>query len=347
MVVSAPPLQMITPAGKARQALWPNITLAVSYALTGWLSTFITVPPIYATLVWPPAGIALGMVLVFGRSALPGVFLGSLFINCYVGGVISSGNAICDSNFATALGIAAGTTLQAFAGRHLIARFWGCPIELRRIRDVGFLFLVAGPVTCLVSATVGVGSLYFFNNLPSHLLRPTWLTWWSGDTFGLIMVLPLILISPFATSILIWRGRKLEGIQLAALSTLILPLAISFYTWTFLSESLFSQAMTKFSSLALESEKALTHRLASYDQALNAGAGFVENVPQLTRQGWQSFVDALHLPTSLPGLKGLGLIERVAPIGFRSSSTACAKTATAGSMFIQSRQMMSSSLLPT
>ncbi len=100
---------------------------------------------------------------------------------------------------------------------------------------------------------------------------------------------------------------------LAALLSLILPVAITLYAWTFLSESLSSQAMTKFSSLSLESEKALVHRLASYDHALDAGAGFLQNIPQLTRQSWRSFVGALNLHKSFPGLKTLGLIERVNP----------------------------------
>ncbi len=114
-------------------------------------------------------------------------------------------------------------------------------------------------------------------------------------------------------AVLVWRGRKPESIPLGALLILLLPLAITFYTWTSLSESLFSRAMTNFSALALESEKALIHRLASYDHALDAGAGFVENVPQLTRQGWRRFVDALNLRVSFPGIRGLGLIDRVNP----------------------------------
>ncbi len=75
--------------------------------------------------------------------------------------------------------------------------------------------------------------------------------------------------------------------------------------------------MTKFSALALESEKALINRLASYDHALDAGAGFVENVPKLTREGWRSFVETLNLRVSFPGIRGLGLADRVDPDGVR------------------------------
>lgn len=309
------PLLLSTSKEKKLQTLRPIATLAVLYALTGWIGSQVAAPPGYATLIWPSAGLALGMALIFGRSVLPGVFLGSLFINCYLGELIPPAGAYSANKFAAALGIAAGATLQAFAGHYLIMRFWGFPIKLQRIGNGISLFLVAGPLACLVSPTAGVCSLYFFGMLPSNLLLNNWITWWGGDTFGLILVLPVILISPFGTSILIWRGRKLERIPPAALLTLILPVAITFYAWTFLSESLFGQAMTKFSSLALESEKALIHRLASYDHALDAGAGYVENTPKLTHRSWRSFVDALNLRESFPGIRGLGIVERVNPDG--------------------------------
>ncbi len=220
------------------------------------------------------------------------------------------------NKFGAALGIAAGSTLQAFAGHYLVTRFWGFPIKLQRIWRCYLPIFCCGS-GCLPCFADSRGLLRFtlFSVLPSNLLLNNWITWWGGDTFGLILVLPVILISPFGISILVWRGRKVESIPLSALLTLILPIAITFYTWILLSESLFNQAMTKFSSLALESEKALIHRLASYDHALDAGAGFVENMPKLTRQSWRSFVDALNLSVSFPGIRGLGLIDRVSPDG--------------------------------
>ena len=129
------------------------------------------------------------------------------------------------------------------------------------------------------------------------------------------LLLRNILIGPFGTSILVWRGRKIESIPLAVILILLMPIIITLYTWLSLSDSVFSSGMVKFSALARESETALKHRLASYDHALDAGAGFVENVPKLTRQGWESFVEALHLRVSFPGIRGLGLIERVNPDG--------------------------------
>jgi signal transduction histidine kinase/integral membrane sensor domain MASE1 len=313
MTVNAFALGLLNTEKEMQKALVPIITLAVLYALTGLIGALAGAPAGYAILVWPPAGIALGMTLIFGRSVAPGVFLGSFLINCYLGGLSSPAEAYATGKLLAALGIAAGATVQALVGSYLIARFWGFPINLQRIRDIAALFLVAGPIACVISATVGVYSLYFFAGLPSGLLLHGWINLWRADLIGLILDLPLILIVPFGPSILIWRDRQLESIPLAALLMLVFPLAITFYTWGFLTDGLSSQAKTKFSSLALESEKALIHRLASYDHALDAGAGFVQNVPQLTRQGWRNFVDTLNLRDSHPGIRGLGLIYRANP----------------------------------
>ncbi len=136
------------------------------------MGSLVAAPPGYATLVWPPAGLALGMTLIFGRPVPPGVFLDSLFINCYLAGLIPPAGALTVNKPAVPLAIAAGATLQALAGHHLVTRFWGLPIKLRRVSDVISQFFVAGPVACLVSATVGVCSLAVFSGLPSNLCFP-------------------------------------------------------------------------------------------------------------------------------------------------------------------------------
>jgi signal transduction histidine kinase/integral membrane sensor domain MASE1 len=308
MMMSALTLLWSGPAEKNR-AIW--LTPAVLYALTGAIAALIGSPAGYSILVWPPAGIALGLTLMFGPRALPGVFLGSLLLQ----GWLFPAETSSVGRLLGALGVASGATLQAFAGSYLIRRFWGVPIKLQRLRDAFTLFLVAGPVSCLVSATAGVLSLRFFSDHAAGLLLADWKNLWFGDIVGLIMVFPLILVTPFGKASLLWRGSKLENCPLAVLLILIFPISITFYTWAFVSDSLSGQAATRFSGLALESEKALIYRLASYDHALDAGAGFVQNVPQLTRQAWRSFVDTLNLRASFPGIKGVGLIDRIDPDG--------------------------------
>ena len=55
--------------------------MAAGYYASGRLGLLLAVPPGYATAVWPPSGIALAGVLVYGLRLCPGVWLGSFAIN--------------------------------------------------------------------------------------------------------------------------------------------------------------------------------------------------------------------------------------------------------------------------
>src|SRR5688572_5701313 len=69
----------------SRRALCPSLMLgsgiAAAYWATGTLALFFVIPPGYATAVWPPAGIAFAVVVVYGARVWPGIVLGSVLVN--------------------------------------------------------------------------------------------------------------------------------------------------------------------------------------------------------------------------------------------------------------------------
>jgi integral membrane sensor domain MASE1 len=86
--------------------------VAVYYA-TGRLGLLVAISPGNVTPLWPPSGISLAVFLLFGSRLWPSVVLGALLVNTVFRGATSeAGRAL-----ATTLGIAAGSTLQALAGR--------------------------------------------------------------------------------------------------------------------------------------------------------------------------------------------------------------------------------------
>src|SRR5262245_46216774 len=92
------------------------VTLVVLYVLTGKLGLLLAVPPGYATVIWPPSGIALGMLLVGGARLWPGVLLASLLLNAQQSGVFADSDWF-SAKLLAAFGIAMGSTLQALVGR--------------------------------------------------------------------------------------------------------------------------------------------------------------------------------------------------------------------------------------
>ena len=61
---------------------------ALVYFFSGKLGFALAIDPGNVTAVFPPSGIALGALLIFGLRVWPGIFLGSFFLNIqgYYGG---------------------------------------------------------------------------------------------------------------------------------------------------------------------------------------------------------------------------------------------------------------------
>lgn len=285
--------------------------VALLYMVTGKLGLLLAVPPGYATVIWPPSGIALGMLLLHGRSLWVGIFLGSLLLNSYISGAYSAEEGLLLHKLGIAAGIACGSTLQALLGRALISRFIGVPLALNHIRQVFLLFFLAGPVSCLVAASGGIAVLYGSGVLPQAMVINNWFAWWLGDMFGVLVFLPLMLVAPRRSNRLLWQGHAVNALPTIAMLALLVPFGLSFYAWKIASENVYTQAQHEFAMLAVESEKALLYRLDSYQNALLSGAGFFQSSRDVSRKEWRDYVTTLQLKKNLPGIKGIGWIKAV------------------------------------
>ena len=88
------------------------------------------------SLVWPPTGIALAAVLLFGYRIWPGIALGAFLANAFTG-----------VGLAVSAAIATGNTLEALAGAYLLRHLTQFRESLERPQDVlGFTALAAGAV---------------------------------------------------------------------------------------------------------------------------------------------------------------------------------------------------------
>lgn len=169
------------------------LALAAIYALSGKAGLLLAIPPGYATAVWPPSGIAAAALLLGGLWLWPGVFLGSVAVNLWMSGDFSTSHAVAHSMM-IAGGIGMGATLQAVLATSLV-RMSVPHLNIFRLEaDVVRLLMIAGPVACVVNATVGVATLFIAGLIPAESFLFNWWTWWIGDSIGVLVFLPLILI---------------------------------------------------------------------------------------------------------------------------------------------------------
>ncbi|HMG06634.1 MAG TPA: MASE1 domain-containing protein, partial [Chthoniobacterales bacterium] len=164
------------------RALITVAVLAALYSVAAKLSLKLAFLHASASPVWPPAGIALAALLVFGRRAWPAIFVGAFLVNLTTAG-----------NVPTSLGIATGNTLEAVAGAWLVQRFAGGTEVFDRAQGV-FKFALAVLISTLVGPTFGVTSLALAGFAPWANYGPIWLTWWLGDMTGDLIVAPLLVL---------------------------------------------------------------------------------------------------------------------------------------------------------
>lgn len=200
------------------------ITLLVSslYSITGYFGLGFATGSPYSTAIWIPSGIALGAALVFGLDALPGVFLGSLIVN-YIITSIGGYSTLEFAPLVVGVVIALGAFLQAYVGFLLIRRWIGLSNNLNEPNDILLFAFLSGPISCLLNATTSNIALVLLDIIPIANLPQSWITWYLGDSIGVLIFTPIFLIL-FAKPHAVWRSRIIP---------VLLPLCASFFIVSF------------------------------------------------------------------------------------------------------------------
>ncbi|MEN9868469.1 MAG: hypothetical protein RL748_4059, partial [Pseudomonadota bacterium] len=199
--------------------------LALLYVLLGRLALLLAIPPGYAMAIYPPAGLALGALLVGGYRYAGAVLLGSFLLNSWIG--YENSGSVNTTALLLALSIACGAAVQAASGRALLQRWVGFPLTLDTNKKI-FRFIVLGAVlSCCINASIGIGALLGFGFLPASQAAGNWFTWWVGDALGVMIITPLCLILRGQPASL-WRSRA-SNVMLPLLLTLVGVVTVFLY----------------------------------------------------------------------------------------------------------------------
>ncbi|MFD3617897.1 MASE1 domain-containing protein [Streptomyces sp. NPDC058676] len=199
-----------------RPALYALQTLAVAacYFAAGRLGLMrqLVVQGAVVTPIWPPTGVAVACLLIFGMRSLPGITLGVLLV------VLS-----ITSLRPVVIGTLVGNTAAPVCA-YLMLRGVGFRRDLSRLRDGVALVFLGALAGMLISATVGVGLLVLLDKLDESGFWPVWLAWWVGDAMGVLIVTPILLLL-HATRWPPGPSRWKEASGLALIACGLVPLA--------------------------------------------------------------------------------------------------------------------------
>ena len=136
--------------------------------------------------IWPPAGLGIAALYLWGTRWWAGVFVGELLVNAEL--------LVDDTGLplGSLVGQQAGNMAEIIVGAALLRRLIGPRTAMDRAEQVGGMLVALGIATA-ISATVGTASMLAGGVIGQAELGRFWRTWWLGDTAGALVVLPLLL----------------------------------------------------------------------------------------------------------------------------------------------------------
>ena len=158
------------------------IGLAAACFVTGYMGLIFSYDSTYSTVFWPPAGIALAAVLLMGYRIWPGIVLGLILLA-----------AAFELPLPSIASIALGGALSPVIGAWMLKHWTRFDVRLHSIADVLLLVLLGGMVPAALNATLATLGLLFSGTIES-LADSQWLLRWMGDTAGVLLVTPLLLL---------------------------------------------------------------------------------------------------------------------------------------------------------
>lgn len=198
-----------------RETIVRNLVLAVVVFVGALAGLQLAVSHEGVSPIWPPSGIALAALLLFGFRVWPGIVVGAFAANLLWGG--TAGFSIAS---------AAANGVEPVVGVLLLRGLPDFRIDLSRIRDVLALSVLGGGVAPISGALIGTAGACLSEAAPWSAFGELARVWWLGDALG-VLVLASLGLSWGAT-------RRFPGPvsrQLEALGGLTLLAVVGFVVW--------------------------------------------------------------------------------------------------------------------
>lgn len=189
--------------------------LAGAYFATAWAGLQLALDHPSASVVWPAAGLAVGVLVARGTRLWPGVTLGAFAANVVVSGHVAS-----------SIAIALGNTGEAVLASWLVHRFAGGTRAFSSAQGWMRFVALAAVASTGLGATVGLAALMSLGLLGGVAPATVWFTWWMGDAVGVILIAPvIILFSARRNTLELEPAIGRHGVDVAALGLVLVALS--------------------------------------------------------------------------------------------------------------------------
>ncbi|MEA5420020.1 MASE1 domain-containing protein [Spirulina sp. CCNP1310] len=210
------------------------IAVAIAYYSAAKLGQYLAIPPGFITPVYAPSGIALATLLLFGNGIWPSIFLAAWVAAAWP---LAVSTGLLTASLIAGLGIAIGSVLQALTGAILLRQLIGRDQLFYNAPNV-FQFTLIELLSCMVSPTIGCISMYGVGFIDGAEFANSWFTFWLGDTAGVLIITPLILIWGRPQPVIEHSRHQAQILEMVLWLLLVLGFGWLAFVWAYAVEYL-------------------------------------------------------------------------------------------------------------
>jgi signal transduction histidine kinase len=206
------------------------VSVAFLFYASAYLGYALTFDSSAQISTWPPSGIAFALIILLGRSAWPGITIGSLLAN--VMGFWNNAELTVQSVILLSAMIALANTCEALIGNFLIKKWVETDYPFTTTKNT-FRFLFVCVFMCAVGAAIASGSLFFIGVIQQPQVFKSFLMWLVSNTTGILLFTPFILACHYFAKVRFNRENMFQlGALMAVGVCLVLILKIDYANTT-------------------------------------------------------------------------------------------------------------------
>lgn len=162
--------------------VWKNLFVIICYCIGSQLGFHLAFLNSQVSPVWPPEGIAFAFLYFYRKKVVVGIFLGAFLANY-----------INNPHLPTSILIGIGNTLSSLLNIGILFRITKSTYPLKNIKTLLVFFSIATIPGSILSAFIGVTSLFYCDFVPKEVYFNTLFTWFAGEMQGFIIVAPFLI----------------------------------------------------------------------------------------------------------------------------------------------------------
>lgn len=293
---------------RGKLLLSASAVVVLVYAAIG--ATTLTVGQLtgLASPVWPSAGVAFAAAYVWGWRIAPAIVIGSIASN---GVTLLRQEILTPQAVAVVFIVGIGAAAQAVLGAYVVRRMIGSRAPLTGAREIVLFLLIGGPIAAMVAASIATSAQVGFGLISPDQALSLWVTWWTGDSIGVIIFAPITLMFiPEQSSV--WQQRRLK----VALPALIgLGLFLALFIQSDAQEAL--ERSLRLEQMASSAAGTLERNVARHQEALEGLSGFFDASDVVDVEEFQTYSeDVLERFPNLQAISWNPLLSRADLVDF-------------------------------